>query len=268
MPTREDDRVGVVLELARARAAVDPRARAETRRRAPRAARASSGSGSLHLAVRRDRVADEAADLLALVVDRDGVAARGELAGAGEPGGAGADDGDAPAVRAARASRSGSAVLEGPVRRVALQRADLDRRAGPRATRTQAPWHSTSTGQTRAHVPPRRFSAKIVAAAAAGLAGRDRGDEARDVDAGRAGDHARRGGVRPAALEAAVGLDDGFVAVSGGRSSRVSSGTLHSWVQSPGAPVRDGIGVGTEVTCGKAAATPPYSPMAGAGRRF
>ena len=47
------------------------------------------------LAVRRDREADEAADLLARVVDRDVVAEQRELAGAREPGRAGADDGDA-----------------------------------------------------------------------------------------------------------------------------------------------------------------------------
>ncbi len=35
----------------------------------------------------------------------------------------------------------------------------------PSWTRTQSRWQSTSTGQTRAHVPPRMFSAKIVDAA-------------------------------------------------------------------------------------------------------
>ena len=39
----------------------------------------------------------------------------------------------------------------------------------------------------------------------------DRGDEARDVDVRRAADDAWRGSVRAAALEAAVGFDDGFV---------------------------------------------------------
>ena len=52
------------------------------------------------------------------------------------------------------------------------------------------------------------FSAKIVAARGTRIACCDRSDEARDVDAGWAGDHAGRGRVRAATLETPVGLDD------------------------------------------------------------
>ena len=41
------------------------------------------------------------------------------------------------------------------------------------------------------------------------IPGRDGGDEARHVDACRARDHARCGRLRPTALEATVGLDNG-----------------------------------------------------------
>jgi hypothetical protein len=37
------------------------------------------------------------------------------------------------------------------------------------ASRTQAPSHSVSVGQTRAHMPPRMFASKIVRAAASGV---------------------------------------------------------------------------------------------------
>ena len=78
----------------------------------------------------------------------------------------------------------------------------------PSCSRTQAASHRTSTGQTRAHVPPRMFSSKIVAAAASGSPLCDLRDEAGDVDFGGTGDRARRGGVGPAALEAPVRLDE------------------------------------------------------------
>ena len=51
------------------------------------------------LTVGRDRVANEPSDFLALVVDRDGVPARGQFAGAREARRPGADHGDAAAVR-------------------------------------------------------------------------------------------------------------------------------------------------------------------------
>jgi hypothetical protein len=45
------------------------------------------------------------------------------------------------------------------------------------------------------------------------VVGCDRRDEAGDVDAGGAGSHAGRRRIRPAALEAAVRLEDGRFAV-------------------------------------------------------
>ena len=53
------------------------------------------------------------------------------------------------------------------------------------------------------------FSAKMVRAAVAGIARGDGRDEARDVDVRRAADDARRWRLHPAALEAAIRLDDG-----------------------------------------------------------
>src|SRR5207247_6124695 len=85
------------------------------------------------LAVGRDRVPNEPAGLLALVEDRDRVAACRELAGADEAGGAGADYGD-PAAVARRGLPKLGHMLEGPVGRIALQRCDRDRAlkdAGP-----------------------------------------------------------------------------------------------------------------------------------------
>ena len=77
----------------------------------------------------------------------------------------------------------------------------------PSWIRTQSRWQSTSTGQTRAHVPPRTFSAKIVCAAAAGSPAAISATKRRDVDVRRTADDARCGRVCPAALETAVGLD-------------------------------------------------------------
>ena len=70
-----------------------------------------------HLTVRSDRVADEAADFLALVEDRHVVAERSQLAGADEPGRAGADHGNVPSVprRGLPERRSGGERLVGGV---------------------------------------------------------------------------------------------------------------------------------------------------------
>ena len=92
------------------------------------------------LAVRRDRVANEAAWLVALVEDRDVVAEGGELAGAGEAGGPGADDGDADARSAARAGGAG-----GPPRA-------RRRRRGAGAARSRSACGPRGRGRTR----PRR----------------------------------------------------------------------------------------------------------------
>jgi hypothetical protein len=117
--------------------------------------------------VRRDREADEAADLGALVVEGDVVAARGELAGARESRGAGADDGD-PAAGRGDARAKGGVVRKRGVRRVALELRDRDRLPADVLEDARAPSHITSTGQTRAHVAPRRFWSKTSAAAPSG----------------------------------------------------------------------------------------------------
>ena len=102
----EHDRVDLAVELVQARR-VDARAEPELDAELGQQPRLV-GQRLVRLAVRRDRVADEAADLLALVVDRHGVAARSELAGRGEPCRAGADHGDATCRSPRAAARSGT----------------------------------------------------------------------------------------------------------------------------------------------------------------
>ena len=120
-----------------------------------------------HLAVRRDRVADEARRPRRARRRRlTRVAARASSPAQASPAG------PAPITATRRPLRRRSPRIAAPaceraVGRVALQRADRDR-PPPGSVRTQAPSHRTSTGQTRAQVPPSRFSAKIVSAAAAG----------------------------------------------------------------------------------------------------
>ena len=197
----------------------------------------------VRLAVRRDREADEASDLLALVVHRHGVAARRELAGCRETGGAGADDCDALAVRR-RALAQRDAVGVGPVGRVSLQRADLDR--------PPALVHEDAVALAE-HLD----RADAGAGAAEDVLGEDRCrrgrrvaccdrcDEARDVDAGWAGDDARapvraappHSRHRSASTTAAA-------ADSGGWSSRVRlARTSLICIESRCAPAREAIGV-------------------------
>ena len=248
---REDDRVDLRLELLQPRR-VDARAQPELDaelREQPRLVR----QRLVRLAVRRDREADEPADLLALVVDRHRIAACGELAGRGEPGRAGADDRDPLAVRRLRRAQR-DAVGVGPLGRVALQRADLDR---PPALVDE---HAVALAEHLDRADARARAAEDVLGedrrrCGARVAGGDRGDEARHVDAGGARRHARRRRVRAAALEAAVGLDHGGLAVSGGRSSRDSSSRASLMVRVWAPPAVTSIGVGPESTCGKAAAS-------------
>ena len=159
----------------------------------------------LQLAVRRDRVADEPSDLLALVEDRDPVPEGSELAGADEPGRAGADHGNpSPVPRRRLAKRR--AVAKRLVRGVALERADRDRLAAHLGQ------HAGSLAEDFGRADSRARGAEQVLGEdrlrrRLRIAVRDRGHEARDVDACRAGNHAGRGGVRPAAFEAAVGFE-------------------------------------------------------------
>ncbi len=89
----EEDRVRLRGDRLEGRTAVDAPAELELDAEPLERVRLV-GERVAHLAVGRDREADEPADLVALVVDRDRVAAGGELACAGEAGGADADHGD------------------------------------------------------------------------------------------------------------------------------------------------------------------------------
>ena len=93
--------------------------------------------------------------------------------------------------RGARMKGCELALPSSQARRVALQRADIDGHASC-ALRTQARSHRISVGQTRAQVPPKMFSSRIVCAAPLKIAGGDGADEAGDVDAGGAGCDAGR----------------------------------------------------------------------------
>ena len=165
------------------------------------------GKRVANLPIRGDRVADEPADLLALVEDGDRVAARGELACAGEAGRAGADDDDPSAVRPERASGGvGRARRTNPSRSAGARRSRSA--AGPRARGRRRPRTGPRPGRRVRRCRRGCSRSKIVVGSGFGISVGDLRDEARDVDSGGAGDGARRGSVRPAALEAAVRFDE------------------------------------------------------------
>ena len=204
-PDGEDDRVDLRLELCQPRR-VDARAQPELDAelgQQPRLVR----QRLVRLAVRRDPVSDEPADLAALVVDGDGIAARGELTRCGEACRPGADDRDALAVRSRRIAQR-DAVRIAPFGRVALQSADLDRRAAlvdEDAVALAQDLDRADAGAGAAEDvlgEDRRGGCRRVSC-------RDGGDEAGHVDVGRAADDTRRGCCAATALEATVGLDHG-----------------------------------------------------------
>ena len=206
--------------------------------------------------VRRDRVADEPAGLGALVVDGDGEAAGGELAGAGEARRAGADHGDVAAVRALRRRPERNACRQRPVGRVALEARDLDRAA------SLVDEHAGALAELLDGTHPGARAAEQVVGedrlrGGLRVALGDRGDECRHVHVGRARGDARSRRAA-AALEAAVGLDH-RLAVGERRPELVEDGrreALH--------PVMDAAGRGRQShqgrhgrSCGKLAAACP-----------
>ena len=165
------------------------------------------GQRLVRLPIRRDRVADEPADLRTLVVDGYGVASRGELSGRSEPGRAGAHDGDAPAVRVGRRAQL-HAVCVRPLGRVALERADLDRR--PSLVDQNAILLAEHLDRADARAGPAEdVLGEDDPRGSRGIVRGDSRDEARDVDVRRAADDARRRRLHAAALEAAIRLDEG-----------------------------------------------------------
>ena len=156
----EHDRVEHVLELAQP-CGVDARRRAGTRRRAPRAAaprraaarstagtaRSRSGRARRPPRARRRRSRRSRARR-ARRRRRDRPARRRR---------------PRPGCRWAAPARAGARRWRRPTRSRSAG-ARRSRSAGrPSWSRTQSRWQSISTGQTRAQVPPRTFSAKIVA---------------------------------------------------------------------------------------------------------
>ena len=130
---------------------------------------------------------------------------RGELAGAHEARRPGADNGDSEAV-GRRSPADLDAVLERAIGRVALERADRDRPLSGLGE------HAGGLAQDLDGAHPRATRAEQVLGkdrlrGAGRVVRRDRAHELRDIDAGGAGDHAGRGRVGAAALEAAVGIE-------------------------------------------------------------
>ena len=206
--------------------------------------------------VRRDRIARETARLGPLVVDRDLVAERGELAGADEAGRAGADHGDAqPVVRRALPERH--LCGERDVARIALEAADLDRLAPLVLENAGAFAEELDRADARA-----RSAEQVLGEDDPGGAGRvvpgDRGDELRHGDTGRARGHARGLRVGPAAFEAPVGLHERLGVLERGRQlvenqPRGGGDGRHDPSVALGPP--GGIGASAERGCGKRAAS-------------
>ncbi len=125
MPTASTTRVELVLELVHPRG-VDARLHDELDAELLEQPRLV-GQRLVRLPVGRDGVADEAADLLALVEHGHGVPPGGELARGGETGGASAHDRDTAAVGRRRLAQRDTVGVR-KLRRIALEGADLDRR--------------------------------------------------------------------------------------------------------------------------------------------
>src|SRR5581483_10120279 len=156
------------------------------------------------LPVRRDPVADEAAGLLVLVVDRHVVAAARELARRRETGGASADDRDVAAGGSAAPAERDDVVV-GVLGRVALQAPDRDRVA------PLVQEHAVLRAQLLDRADARARAAEHVRRVddpgrPGRIAGGDRGDERRHVDVGGTALDARRA-RGAAALEAPIRFD-------------------------------------------------------------
>ncbi len=165
------------------------------------------GQRLVRLPIRRDRVADEPADLRTLVVDGYGVAARGQLSGRSEPGRAGTHDGDPPAVRGGRRTQLHT-VCVCPLGRVALERADLDRRPSLMDQDTILLAEHLDRAHACARPAENVFGEDDPCGSRVIVRGDSR-DEARDVDVRRAANDAWRRRLQAAALEAAIRLDEG-----------------------------------------------------------
>jgi hypothetical protein len=167
------------------------------------------GKRLAELAVGSDRVTSETARLLARVVDRHPVSEQRELARAREPRRPGADDGD-PKRSGTRSPAEAQPLAESPVGGVPLQAPDLDRAAAlvqEDARPLAQDLDRADAGAGRAQEVLGEDRGGRLLRRAAG----DGGDERRDVDARRARHRARRLGVRPPAVEAALRLDDGLL---------------------------------------------------------
>ena len=250
-PDREHDRVDFALQLVQPRR-VDARAQPELDAEVGEQP-CLVGQRLVGLAVWRDPIADEPADLVALVEHRHRVAARRELAGRGQTGRTCADHRDPLAVRRHSGAQR-HAVGVRPFRRVALQRADLDRR--PALVDEDAVALAEHFDGTHARARTAEDVLGEDGCRSSGrICGSDGRDEARHVDAGGARSGTRCLRVGAAALEAAIGLENGSV----GRKRRAElTGDLVECLchdASLGSRAAAGIGDRPDVTCGKAAAT-------------
>ena len=143
---------------------------------------------------------------MALVEYRDPVAACGELAGAGESGRPRADDGDQTSRRRL-APAKGAALRQRGVGGMTLQPPDLDRLPALVDEHARAFAEELRRAHARAGAAEQVVGEDHLRRPLEVTVG-DRGDEGRHVDAGGAGDRTGCRRVRPAALQATIGLHE------------------------------------------------------------
>ena len=206
----------------------------------------------VRLAVGRDRVADEATDLLALVVNGDRVAV-GRRAHRLRPGPPGRRRSPPPASRSAAPAGAAGRRARRPTRSRSAGARRSRSAAGPRGRGRSRAGRASRPGRrarrSRRGCSRRRSSTAAVAGSQAAIAA----TKPRHVDVRRAGRHARRLGVGAAALEAAVRLDHSRLRGERRAELPVQLFGAHTHAVSVSAGRTAGIGVGTEATCGKAA---------------
>jgi hypothetical protein len=250
---REHDRVGVLDDRGKRLGRVDRDAELERDTELCEHARLRRQRLCLQ-AVGRDRIAGETAGLAPLVVHGDCVPECRELPRARQARRSGADHRDAKPVVRGPLPELG-ARPERMVGREPLEQADLDRllalvpqHAGSLAEDLDGADAAARAAEQVLREDDSRRLVRVVRC--------ERGDEPGNVDARRACDDARRGCVRPTALEAAVGLDERSVVVERGLQlveDRLPVFHDRGHASTLVAAGRDHIGGHAEARCGKRA---------------
>ena len=243
----EHDRVDLGNELLQARR-VHSRAEAELHSELGKQP-CLVGQRLVRLPIRRDRVADEPADLRTLVVDGHGVASCGELSGRSEPCRAGADNGDATCRSPSATGRSCTPFAYAHSVAIALERTDLDR--PPSLVDQDAILLAEHLDRADARAGPAEdVLGEDDPCGRRGIVRGDGRDEARHVDVRRAADDARRGRMRAAALETAIRLDEGRLRRQPRAKLARQLVDAHPWTKCGSGWCR-AIGVGPECSAGR-----------------